>query len=282
MKMRSPKMQERVALLLVGSAILLCSCEEQKTVEPGSLNEKLMTEYSENRRVIATENGRKSYEFFTPLLEGYTAGREPYREFRKGVEITTFKKDSTAGTDVTLTANYAIYYQNRKLWEAKGNVVVRKSDGKELYTEQLFWNALTKKIYSNVDSKIVQPDGSISFVSSFESDEEFRYWSSRDMDLRMEVEFKPTEPAEAADSAAVDKPAAPQPAPARPRADAPSQTSRPTPVRHSAPEVRERTARPESSSEAVRIQANTRLKADGELRCKPVGGGEDETAPRRQ
>ena len=35
---------------------------------------------------------------------------------------------------------------------SKGNVVVEKSDGKTLYTQQLFWNARTKKIYSNVDS----------------------------------------------------------------------------------------------------------------------------------
>ena len=174
---------------------MLCSCAERKSGEEVSPYEGLMTEYSTNRTITATENGKKKYEFLTPLLEGYTAGKEPYREFRKGVRISTYKADSANVVDVTLTANYAIYYENRKLWEAKGDVVVKKSDGKELYTEQLFWNAITKKIYSNVDSKIVQPDGEF-FVSSFESDEEFRYWSSREMDGRMEVEFRPAEPAD--------------------------------------------------------------------------------------
>lgn len=213
-----------VALLLAGSAILLCSCAEKKSGGEESPYEGLMTEYSTNRTITATENGKKKYEFFTPLLEGYTAGKEPYREFRKGVRISTYKADSANVVDVTLTANYAIYYENRKLWEAKGDVVVRKSDGKELYTEQLFWNAITKKIYSNVDSKIVQPDG-VFFVSSFESDEEFRYWSSREMDGRMEVEFRPAEPAEQPSEEAVEKapaksapaertPAKRQPAPA--------------------------------------------------------------------
>lgn len=183
---------------------MLCSCAEKKSGEEGSPYEGLMTEYSTNRTITATENGKKKYEFYTPLLEGYTAGAEPYREFRKGVRISTYKADSANVVDVTLTANYAIYYEKRKLWEAKGNVVVKKSDGKELYTEQLFWNAITKKIYSNVDSKIVQPDGEF-FVSSFESDEEFRYWSSREMDGRMEVEFQVTEPA---DSLRTDAPKA--------------------------------------------------------------------------
>ncbi len=183
----------RVALLLVGSAILLCSCEEKPVAQGESAYDAVMTEYSENRTIIASENGVKQYRFFTPLLEGYTAGKEPYREFRKGIRMVTFKKDSTDEVDVTLTSNYAIYYENRKLWEAKGNVVVKKFDGKELYTEQLFWNDLTNKIYSNVDSKIVEPDG-VFYVSGFESDEEFRFWSAREMDGEMQMEFTPTRP----------------------------------------------------------------------------------------
>ncbi len=204
--MRECLSQIRVALLFVGGAILLSACKENKNTEQESRYDALMTEYSENRTVIASENGIKQYQFFAPLLEGYTAGNEPYREFRKGIRMTTFKKDSSGEVDVTLTANYAIYYETRKLWEAKGNVVVKKFDGKRLYTEQLFWNDVTNKIYSNVDSKIVEPDGE-TFVSGFESDEEFRYWSAREMDGRMEMEFKPTPPDSTAvkqDSVAAD------------------------------------------------------------------------------
>ena len=118
-----------------------------------------MTEYSEDLSVVMSQNGRRSYHFVTPLLEGYSLAREPYREFRKGVKITTYQNDSLTTVDAVLTANYAIYYENRKLWEAKGDVVVVKSDGKTLYTQQLFWNAKTQRIYSNVDTKIVQNEG---------------------------------------------------------------------------------------------------------------------------
>ncbi|MEG2576720.1 MAG: SAM-dependent methyltransferase, partial [Glutamicibacter sp.] len=48
---------------------------------------------------------------------------------------------------------------------------------KTLYTQQLFWNAQTKKIYSNVDSKIVQSGGRDVFIGEgFESDEGFKDW----------------------------------------------------------------------------------------------------------
>lgn len=189
-----------VALSVMGSAILLFSCEREEAEDAAASEETMRTEYSENLSIVESKNGRRSYHFVTPLVEGYSLAREPYREFRKGVKITTYKDDSLSTVDAVLTANYAIYYENRKLWEAKGNVVVVKSDGKNLYTQQLFWNQQTKKIYSNVDSKIVQNNGRDVFIGEgFESDEEFKDWRFRRMKGRMEVEMK-----QSADSAATD------------------------------------------------------------------------------
>ena len=201
----------RVALPLLGSAILLYSCERTPEADPAA-DEVRMTEYFENLSTVDSKNGRRSYHFETPLVEGYSQAREPYREFRRGVKITTYKDDSLATVDAVLTANYAIYYEKRELWEAKGDVVVEKSDGKTLYTQQLFWNARTKKIYSNVDSKIVQSGGTDVFVGEgFESDEEFRDWRFRRMKGRMEVDVTPGSGADSVGRAA--SPAASRPTP---------------------------------------------------------------------
>ena len=204
----------RVALSVTGSAILLFSCADKDAGRASASEETMMTEYSEDLSVVMSQNGRRSYHFVTPLLEGYSLAREPYREFRKGVKITTYQNDSLTTVDAVLTANYAIYYENRELWEAKGNVVVEKSDGKTLYTQQLFWNARTKKIYSNVDSKIVQNNGRDVFIGEgFESDEEFKDWRFRRMKGRMEVEMK-----QSADSTAVRP--VPKPSDSRPAVQA--------------------------------------------------------------
>lgn len=211
----------RVALSVTGSAILLFSCADKDAGRASASEETMMTEYSEDLSVVMSQNGRRSYHFVTPLLEGYSLAREPYREFRKGVKITTYQNDSLTTVDAVLTANYAIYYENRELWEAKGNVVVEKSDGKTLYTQQLFWNARTKKIYSNVDSKIVQNNGRDVFIGEgFESDEEFKDWRFRRMKGRMEVEMK-----QSADSAATDSTSVrlvPKPSDSRPSDSRPS------------------------------------------------------------
>ena len=166
----------------MGSAILLFSCKSKESTVTESLD-AIKTEESENLTIIMSENGRKSYLFKTPLLEGYMLGRDPYREFRKGITITTYKDDSLTTINSVLEANYAIYYENRKLWEAKGDVVVTKQDGTRLYTQQLFWNSITKRIYSNVDTRIVTDTDEV-IGEGFESDEEmneprFRRWKGK-------------------------------------------------------------------------------------------------------
>ncbi len=151
-----------------------------------------MTESSDNLSVIMSENGRTSYIFSAPKVEGYTLSSEPYREFNKGVEILTFKNDSLSEQDGKLTANYAIYYEDRQLWEAVGDVVVTKADGKELYSQQLFWNAQTKRIYSNVDTKILdRSSGDVYLGEGFESDESMEEWSFRKMKGRMKMNMEP-------------------------------------------------------------------------------------------
>ena len=179
----------RVALLFLGSATLLFSCGEQTKSEVRKPEPTMMTEYSENLSIVMSQNGRRSYFFETPLLEGYTLAAEPYREFREGIKITTYQDDSLTTVNAVLTANYAIYYEERQLWEAKGNVEIHKHDGTEVYTQQLFWNARTKQIYSNVDTKLVRGNN-VTVGERFESDEEFRDWRFRYQKSRMEVEMK--------------------------------------------------------------------------------------------
>ncbi len=182
-----------VALLVMGGAMLLFSCGGKNVAVKETSYETLMNEQSDSLEMLMLENGRTSYRFITPLVQGYTLAKEPYREFPKGVEIITYKVvDSVTVVDAVLTSNYAIYYEDRKLWEAMGDVTVIKSDGKELYSQQLFWNAQTQKIYSNVDTKIVDNITGDTYIGEgFESDESMDNWTYRRMKGRMGVDLTP-------------------------------------------------------------------------------------------
>jgi LPS export ABC transporter protein LptC len=161
-----------------------------------------MTEHSINLTMISTENGAKAYRFQTPLMEGYKLAKDPYMEFREGIDITTYKGEGdTTEIESHLTAQYAIFYEQRKLWEVKGNVVAKNSEGQTLYTQQLFWDQKSKRIYSNVDCKVLMGED-YWFGEGFESDEQMNDWHFRRYRGRMWVDADPNR---AEDSTAVDR-----------------------------------------------------------------------------
>ena len=118
------------------------------------------------------------------------------------MKITTYQNDSLTTVDAVLTANYAIYYENRELWEAKGATSSSRNPTAKPPPSSCSGMRGPRKIYSNVDSKIVQNNGrdNASSAKVSESDEEFKDWRFRRMKGgRMEVEMK-----QSADSAATD------------------------------------------------------------------------------
>ncbi len=222
-----------LALLVVGSATLLFSCADT-TSSPEYDYETLMTERSENRTIMMMENGKRSYSFTAPIIEGYSLAQNPYQEFRDGIRMITYTSDSLSLEDATITANYAIYYDKQKLWEAKGNVVIVKKNRKsgdtvvtgltEVYTQQLFWDARTKKIYSNVDTKVLQPDG-WHFGVGFEADEDLKNIHFRKYKSEMEFDFSPVEETDNKDDAQKGD----NKKPGKPNGDRPRPGGRPTP-----------------------------------------------------
>ena len=106
-----------LALSFAGSATLLFSCAKSSSSVQYDY-ETLMTERSENRTIVMTENGKRSYSFTAPIIEGYSLAKNPYQEFRDGIKMVTYTSDSLSLQDAQITANYAIYYDKQKLWEA--------------------------------------------------------------------------------------------------------------------------------------------------------------------
>ena len=174
---------------LVGGAILLFSCSGKKVAREVNM-ETMITQQSDTLSIVYTKNGVKEHRMSTPLMERYEFARDPYMEFRYGITVTTF--DSLGRDNSKLRGDYAIFYEKRELWEVRGNVVGEGADGRTLYTQQLFWDQKTDKIYSNVDCRIV--DGNDEFVGEgFESDSEFKEWVFRESEGRMWVDASQSE-----------------------------------------------------------------------------------------
>ena len=84
---------------------------------------------------------------------------------------------------------------------ASGNVV-ESGSGNTLYTEQLFWDAKTDRIYSNVSVKVIDANG-IHHGEGLLSDKNLEQWEFMDYEGTISFETAPNEVSESEE--AVDK-----------------------------------------------------------------------------
>ena len=187
-----------VALPLVGSAILLFSCE--RGVPAAAPAEELPHDRVQREPFHRQFAERAAFlPFRHAPYGGLFAGRRALPRVPQRVSITTYKDDSLSTVDAVLTANYAIYYEKRRLWEAKGDVVVEKSDGKSSSPSSCSGTSGPSGFIPTSIPKSSSPavrTSSSARVS--ESDEEFRDWRFRRMKGRMEVDVVPGSQADSA------------------------------------------------------------------------------------
>ncbi len=121
-------------------------------------------------RFIYSEYGEPQVELSGPVMNHYD-GEDPYMEFPEGFRVEFY--DTLNVVKTTLTANYGINYQDKKIMIAKGNVVVNNYETHEiLNTEELIWDQNAELIYSNKFVKVTSDDG-VLYGDGLESDQTF-------------------------------------------------------------------------------------------------------------
>lgn len=174
-------------LAIAGNAALFFACRPEQ--KPAPVNpETLVTMRTEDLTMVVSRNGLKSYYFETPLREQFGEARDPYDRYPDGIFVQTYQ-DSTEVVESTLRADRAIYYSKRDLWMASGNVVASGS-GNTLYTEQLFWDAKTDRVYSNVKVRVEDANG-IHFGEGIESDKGLESWVFHEYEGTLAVDTAP-------------------------------------------------------------------------------------------
>jgi LPS export ABC transporter protein LptC len=163
-------------LLFLGGIVAACLMTMLFSCENDIRKVNLVTESDsvspvstvKNIDLIRSESGKVVLELTAPLLIIYE-GDDPHSVFPKGMKIIFF--DSLMNITSQLTADYGISYEKRKIMEARNNVVVvNNKKHEQINTEQLIWNQVTKKLYSEKFVKITTPE-KIILGDGFDSDE---------------------------------------------------------------------------------------------------------------
>ncbi len=164
-------------IIPIGLGIMvLISCENDIEKINALTNQmEVPNQSGKDIEVAYTDSGKLKYKFFTPEMHKYSKAEEPFTEFPQGIQFYIY--DKSEKLESTISAKYAIYYQEKKLWEARNNVVGKNlTKNEELFTDQMYWDENSHKIYSHDFTKIVNDDGTFYGEDGFESNQDFTDW----------------------------------------------------------------------------------------------------------
>ena len=164
---------KRLLTYFTVSLILLVafSCnEEVEKVRVVTEKSNLPIETGHTIQINYTDSGFPRARLFAPLMERYANDEKNYTEMKKGITAYFFNKNRKV--DSYLKAKYAIRYDREKRMTAKNDVVLVNNKFDTLNTEELNWDEVTQRIYSDKAVRITTPD-EIIIGEGFESNTEF-------------------------------------------------------------------------------------------------------------
>lgn len=151
------------------AAVLAFSCRSAHKGLPYADPENAPVQAVYNSVSAFTDSGRVQMTMESPLMYNYS-DEKGTQVFPTGVHSIFLNEFGE--TNVDLVSDSAINIQDDRMMKFYGNVVVKDyRNGDTLYTEALYWNQQTRKIYSDVHVRKVSA-GLILEGDGFDSDEE--------------------------------------------------------------------------------------------------------------
>ena len=156
---------------------MLFSCEGNlKQVRAFSSEEDAPQAVAEGINLKYTDSGRLVATLKSPRMLDFTNKSFAYREFPDGLEVEFFDEKNNKNT---VTADYGIIYEETKLIDLQGNVVIITADSTKLEASQLFWDQDRSWVFTDKPNKIRFSDGSYTEDLGFDSNQDFSNFRSR-------------------------------------------------------------------------------------------------------
>ena len=152
-----------------------CSDNEKNGVSVnGPYSDSIPEEVFHNGELKYSEQGRIIFVIIGNDVESYL--NQDKLVFENGMKVNFFERDMSVKT--SLTADYGINIESKKIVEVRGNVILTNhQSGETLYTQHLSWEQNKKMIFSDTPVKIVTPDQTIYGAGGMEADETFDHWT---------------------------------------------------------------------------------------------------------
>lgn len=162
------------ALVTVG-----CSKDKAAILDQTINPEVTPTVASHDVQTIISEDGHTRYRITTPLWLIYEEADEPHWTFPRGVLAEEL--DSAYHNASTIRCDSAYFDQRKQLWHLVGNVRMTNVKGEIILTNEIYWNQMIHKLYSESFIHIEKQDRIIE-GHGYESNEDFTTYTLRDVE----------------------------------------------------------------------------------------------------
>jgi len=169
-------------------AFVACSNDDKPEKIGAIVDRSAMPKLHETEiTTIISDSGITRYRMTTPRWDIYDKADKPHWEFPLGIYFEQFDKNLKIITNIQ--SQHARYYENEKLWDLRGKVKMTNVQGQLFETEQLLWNQVQERFYSDSLIKITEPTRIIKGIG-FESNQAMTHYIIRKIQGIFPVEEK--------------------------------------------------------------------------------------------
>lgn len=136
----------------VATGIAFCvfiSCREKEKPDEISLGDTsvIPTMLTRDVSTLISDSGYTRYHIVAPIWLMFENAEEPNWKFPEGMEME--KYDDNMNVNSTIVCDSATYLSQKKIWRLDGNVRMVNIEGDKFLTQQLFWDQIQRKVYSD-------------------------------------------------------------------------------------------------------------------------------------
>lgn len=138
-----------ILLTLIALSFILPSCKEERKsyVSVTSNPDSIQTMVTRDVVSLISDSGMTRYRILSKLWLVYDEAEVPTWKFPIGLKLEQF--DDSFRIAATVKCDSATYFKNQKLWRLDGHVDIRNIKKEVIETEQIFWDQVNHKVYSD-------------------------------------------------------------------------------------------------------------------------------------
>lgn len=162
--------------VVMGLCAVAGSCGEERHsyVANASDPEHTPTMTTRDVQTFVSDSGYTRYHISTDVWEMYEEAKEPFWKFPVGLEMEQY--DLAMRPQGNIVCDSATYFSRKRLWRLDGHVVLVNTMRDSFLTQQLYWDQVTEKVYSDSFIHIVRSDRIIEGYG-FESDQNMAFYT---------------------------------------------------------------------------------------------------------